>query len=269
MKQLRLDKYLSDMSVETRSRLKQMIRYGQVSVNGVPARKPEMKVMPGEDTVTVRGEEIVYREREYYMLYKPAGVVTAVTDRKEKTVMDLLPGVRRSDLSPVGRLDRDTEGLLLITNDGALSHRLLSPKHHVEKVYYAEIEGKVTEEDCLAFREGLDIGDETLTLPAELEILPDGPSEQSGDEAAVKSAQADDAEDCESRSAEPKSRVKVTVTEGRFHQIKRMFEARQKRVAYLKRLSMGPLVLDESLKKGEWRRLTPEETAVLTGGGKE
>ena len=197
------------------------------------------------------------------MLYKPAGVVTAVTDRKEKTVMDLLPGVRRSDLSPVGRLDRDTEGLLLITNDGALSHRLLSPKHHVEKVYYAEIEGKVTEEDCLAFREGLDIGDETLTLPAKLEILPDG------DEAAVKSAQADDAEECESRSAEPKSRVKVTVTEGRFHQIKRMFEARQKRVAYLKRLSMGPLVLDASLKKGEWRRLTPEETAALTGGGKE
>ncbi len=263
MKQLRLDKYLSDMSVETRSRLKQMIRYGQVSVNGVPARKPEMKVTPGEDTVTVRGEEIVYREREYYMLYKPAGVVTAVTDRKEKTVMDLLPGVRRSDLSPVGRLDRDTEGLLLITNDGALSHRLLSPKHHVEKVYYAEIEGEVTEEDCLAFREGLDIGDETLTLPAKLEILPDG------DEAAVKSAQADDAEDCEIRSAEPKSRVKVTVTEGRFHQIKRMFEARQKRVAYLKRLSMGPLALNASLKKGEWRRLTPEETAALTGGGKE
>ena len=259
MKQLRLDKYLSDMSVETRSRLKQMIRYGQVSVNGVPARKPEMKVMPGEDTVTVRGEEIVYREREYYMLYKPAGVVTAVTDRKEKTVMDLLPGVRRSDLSPVGRLDRDTEGLLLITNDGALAHRLLSPKHHVEKVYYVEIEGEVTEEDCLAFREGLDIGDETLTLPAKLEILPDG------DEAAVKSAQADDAEDCESRSAEPKSRVKVTVTEGRFHQIKRMAKAVGREVLYLKRISMGSLRLDDRLSPGEYRPLTEEEIAVLKG----
>ena len=240
MKQLRLDKYLSDMNVETRSKLKQMIRRGQVTVNGEPERKPEAKVDPERDRVTVQGTEIPYLDREYYMLYKPAGVVTAVTDRKEKTVMDLLPPVRRSDLSPVGRLDKDTEGLLLITNDGALAHRLLSPKHHVEKVYYAEISGEVTEEDCRAFREGLDIGDDKPTLPARLEILSGGET----------------------------SRTKVTVTEGRFHQVRRMFEARGKQVTYLKRLSMGPLVLDETLEKGECRRLTPEETAALTGGGK-
>ena len=246
MKQLRLDRYLSDMNVETRSRLKTMIRRGQVEVNGVPQRRPEAKVVPGTDRVTVQGQEVVWRELEYYMLHKPAGVVTAVTDPKEKTVMDLLPAVRRTDLSPVGRLDRDTEGLLLITNDGALAHRLLSPKHHVEKVYYAEVDGEITEADCLAFREGLDIGDETRTLPARLTVLPGGTA-PSG---AV-------------------SRALVTVTEGRFHQIKRMFEARGRRVTYLKRLSMGPLSLDSALEKGECRRLTPEETAALTGGGKE
>ena len=240
MKQLRLDKYLSDMSVETRSRLKQMIRYGQVSVNGVPARKPEMKVMPGEDTVTVRGEEIVYREREYYMLYKPAGVVTAVTDRKEKTVMDLLPGVRRSDLSPVGRLDLDTEGLLLLTNDGDLAHRLLSPRRHVDKVYEVVYEGIFPKDGARRFEEGIILEDGTRTLPAHWK--------QEGDRRGL-----------------------LTIQEGKFHQVKRMMEVLGCRVTYLKRLSMGSLKLDAALKPGDYRPLTSEELEALKkeGAGKE
>jgi 16S rRNA pseudouridine516 synthase len=235
MKQLRLDKYLADMNVETRSRLKKLIRAGQVSVNGRPERRPEAKVTPGQDRVALQDREIPYREQEYIMLNKPAGVVSAVTDPRERTVMDLLPAIRRTDLFPVGRLDKDTEGLLLITGDGELSHRLLSPKRHVEKVYYAEVDGRITEEDREAFRNGLDIGDETPALPARLMVLEAGEV----------------------------SRVQVTVTEGRFHQVKRMFAARGRQVLYLKRLSMGPLELDETLEKGEWRRLTPEELSAL------
>ena len=236
MKQLRLDKYLSDMNVETRSRLKQMIRKGQVSVNGTAAVKPETKVIPGRDAIEVRGQPVIYREWEYYMLHKPAGVVSDTEDSRERTVLDLLPDIRRADLFPVGRLDKDTEGLLLITNDGTLAHMLLSPKRHVEKVYYAEIDGRVTEDDRLCFEKGLDIGDPTETLPAKLEILSSGPS----------------------------SRVRVTLTEGRYHQVKRMFEATGKQVTYLKRLSMGALVLDEGLKKGECRFLTADEIAAIT-----
>lgn len=236
MKQLRLDKYLSDMNVETRSRLKQMIRKGQVTVNGEAATRPEMKVVPGSDRICVLGNPVGYRELEYYLLHKPAGVVSATEDRRDRTVLDLLPDIRRDDLFPVGRLDKDTEGLLLITNDGSLAHKLLSPNHHVEKVYYAEIDGPVTEEDQKRFKEGIDIGDPTNTLPAGLDILSSGET----------------------------SRVRVTLTEGRYHQIKRMFEASGKRVVYLKRLSMGPLALDENLRKGEWRSLTPEEIQLIT-----
>lgn len=234
---MRLDKYLSEMNVAPRSVLKQMIRKGQVLVNGVSVKKPETKVEPGKDEILVEGVEIPYYELEYYLLHKPGGVVTATRDNREKTVMDLLPQIRRSDLSPVGRLDKDTEGLLLITNDGALSHRLLSPKRHVDKCYYAEIEGYVTEETIEHFQQGVDIGDDSLTAPAVLKILEAGEN----------------------------SRIEITITEGRYHQIKRMFEAEGMKVTYLKRLSMGPLLLDEGLPLGECRHLTEEEILIITG----
>lgn len=232
---IRLDKYLADMGLETRSELKKMIRSGQVHVDGVPVKKPEEKINTGAQVVTVNGHEIVYQRMEYYMLHKPAGVVSATKDKKEKTVLDLMDGQKRKDLFPVGRLDKDTEGLLLITNDGDLAHRLLAPGKHVDKVYFAKIDGKVTQIDIDRFRKGVDIGDEELTLPAKLEIL---------------------------TSAE-ESEILLTIQEGRFHQVKRMFEAVGKKVTYLKRMSMGSLVLDENLKKGEYRPLTKEELENL------
>ena len=232
---IRLDKYLADMGVGTRSELKKMIRSGRVQIDGVPAKKPEEKVDVESQTVTVDGKAVMYQTVEYYMLHKPAGVVSATKDKKEKTVLDLIDGQKRKDLFPVGRLDKDTEGLLLITNDGDMAHRLLSPGKHVDKVYFARIDGKVTEEDVRQFSEGLDIGDEERTLPAKLEIL---------------------------TSAE-ESEIRLTIQEGRFHQVKRMFEAVGKKVTYLKRMSMGSLVLDENLKKGEYRPLTTEEIEKL------
>ncbi len=234
---MRLDKYLSEMNVASRSELKQMIRKGRIHINGMAVKKPETKVEPGKDEISADGVIIPWFTLEYWMLHKPCGVVTAVKDARDKTVLDLLPSVRRSDLSPVGRLDKDTEGLLLITNDGALSHRLLSPKKHVAKTYYAEIAGRVTEETVQHMHSGINIGDETLTAPADLKVLESG----------------------------EKSRVEITITEGRYHQIKRMFEAEGMAVEYLKRLSMGPLVLDPELAPGACRHLTEDELRQLTG----
>ena len=241
---IRLDKYLADMGCGTRSQVKREIAGGSVMVNGVPARRPEDKIDTEKDSVVFRGSPLGYTEYEYFMLNKPAGVVSATEDKREKTVIDLLsrdgseqgmPAARRGDLFPVGRLDKDTEGLLLITNDGELAHRLLSPKKHVDKVYYAQIRGRVTDEDREAFARGLDIGDDRPALPAELEILDAGET----------------------------SEIRVTLREGRFHQVKRMFRAVGKEVVYLKRLSMGSLALDESLAPGEYRRLTEEEVKKL------
>ena len=169
------------------------------------------------------------------MLNKPAGYVSATTDAKDKTVLDLNIDKKRKDLFPVGRLDKDTEGLLLITNDGELAHRLLAPKKHVDKLYYAKVEGIVTEEDRKAFAEGVDIGEDEVTRPAVLKIL--------------KSAEV--------------SEIHLTIQEGKFHQVKRMFEAVGKKVIYLKRISMGTLYLDENLKLGEYRALTEEELKHL------
>lgn len=233
-KSMRLDKYLSDMNVGTRTEIKKAVRQGQVSVDGVTVKNPGLSVSE-TSSVFYQGKEIIYEIYSYYMLNKPAGVITATEDRYQRTVLDLLPAERRKDLSPVGRLDKDTEGLLLITNDGDLNHRLLSPKHHVDKRYYAEIEGNVNEGDVRAFADGIRLDDDLLCLPARLEIL------KSGDI----------------------SEIEVVIQEGKFHQIKRMFEAVGKRVLYLKRLSMGPLVLDPSLAPGEWRKLTPEEILSL------
>lgn len=228
---IRLDKFLADMGYGTRSEVKKEITKGNVKINGLPVRKPETKIDTEKDEVMYREQPAAYEKYEYYMLNKPAGVISATTDKKEKTVLDLIGEKQRKDLFPVGRLDKDTEGLLLITNDGELAHRLLSPKKHVDKVYYVRVQGELAEEDIRRLAEGIDIGEEKLTLPARLVIR--------------KSGQFSEAE--------------ITIQEGKFHQVKRMFHALGKEVVYLKRLSMGTLVLDGNLKPGEYRKLTKEE----------
>lgn len=232
---MRLDKYLAEMGAGTRSEVKKLVRAERVTINGAVAEKPEQKVDPETDTVCLDGEALLYAAYEYYLFHKPAGCVSATEDKIHKTVMDYLTDTLRDDLFPVGRLDIDTEGLLLITNDGALAHELLSPAHHVKKTYYARVAGRVTEEDARLFQQGVDIGEEKLTKPAELVIL------TSGEE----------------------SEIELTITEGKFHQVKRMFQAVGKEVVYLKRLSMGPLTLPETLLPGEYRALTQEELMLL------
>lgn len=232
---IRLDKYLADMGCGTRSQVKREIAGGSVMVNGVPARRPEDKIDTEKDSVVFRGSPVGYVEYEYFMLNKPAGVVSATEDRKERTVLDLIDARQRKDLFPVGRLDKDTEGLLLITNDGEMAHRLLSPKKHVDKVYYAKVAGRITEEHVRLFAEGVDIGDEKPTHPAELTVLSSGEI----------------------------SEIELVIREGRFHQVKRMFQAAGGEVTYLKRLRMGSLVLDGELEPGEYRKLTEEEVRAL------
>lgn len=234
---VRLDKYLADAGIGTRSEVKIKLKKGLITVNGVPANKPETKINPDTDTVSYNGSVINYSTYEYYLLHKPAGYVTAVKDNLYPTVMELIKDSTAKNLAPVGRLDKDTEGLLLITNDGALAHNLLSPKKHVDKTYYAKIDSPVDDSDITAFAEGVDIGDENPTLPAKLEII--------------------------SSSGEC-SEILLTIHEGRFHQVKRMFHARGKEVTYLKRVSMGPLTLGD-LPKGSCRKLSDEEKEVLYG----
>ena len=230
---MRLDKYLAEMGVGTRQAVKKQIRQGKAAVNGTVVKAADTKIDETSDEVTICGRNISYVSYEYYMLNKPAGVVSATEDRRDTTVIDLIKEKKRKDLFPVGRLDKDTEGLLLITNDGDLAHRLLAPKKHVDKVYYAKIDGMVTEEDVKRFAEGIDIGaeEEEMTRPAKLDIM---------------------------KSAE-ESEIRLTIHEGKFHQVKRMFLAVGKEVTYLKRERMGPLCLDENLKPGEYRLLTEEE----------
>lgn len=232
---IRLDKYLADMGLGTRSQIKKEIRSGQITVNGISICRPEVKIDTVQDKVIFHGEPVTYEEYEYYMLNKPAGVISAASDRQETTVIDLIRDRKRDDLFPVGRLDKDTEGLLIITNNGELAHRLLSPKKHVDKVYFARINGQVTQSDVDNFSRGVDIGDEKPTLPADLVIC----------------------------TSDEVSEIRLTIREGRFHQVKRMFQAVGKEVVYLKRLRMGSIALDESLKPGEYRRLTEEEVERL------
>lgn len=231
---IRLDKYLADMSIGTRQEVKKYIRQGRVKINEDIIKKPEYKIREDEDKVAFDGAPVAYETFEYYMLNKPAGVISATEDKRDKTVLDLIKEKKRKDLFPVGRLDKDTEGLLLITNDGALAHRLLSPKKHVDKCYYAEISGGVTEDDVRVFKERINIGTQEepeWTMPAELKILEKGTV----------------------------SRIRLTIREGKFHQVKRMFLAVGKEVVYLKRECMGALVLDEELAPGEYRKLTDSE----------
>lgn len=231
---MRLDKLLADMQIGTRKEIKQYIRQGHVTVDKSSQVSPNQQVDPNIQAICCFGKELHYQKYVYYMFYKPQNCVTARQDALHKTVMDYLPESRKA-LSPVGRLDLDTEGLLIITNDGMLSHNLLSPAKHVSKIYEARIDGPLRTEDIEAFRLGLDIGDNTLTGPAELTVLEHGDS----------------------------SYVRVAITEGRYHQIKRMFAAIGRQVLFLKRTAMGSLVLDDTLLPGEYRELTTEELSRL------
>lgn len=255
---LRLDKYLTELGVGTRSEVKKVIKAKQVTVNGVPVAKPEMKIDEQADEVCLRGEKLNYAAYEYYLFHKPAGCVSATEDNVHRTVMDYLTNTVRSDLFPVGRLDIDTEGLLLITNDGVLAHELLSPAKHVEKTYDAKILGKVTEEDVRLFEEGVDIGEDKPTKPARLVILKNDMS--------LRDMELDNLTEREDVTEDAVfSEIELTITEGKFHQVKRMFLAVGKEVVYLKRISMGSLVLPSDLKPGEYRALTDEELIALRG----
>lgn len=246
---LRLDKYLCDMKAGTRSQVKALIRKGQVTVNGLPVKSPEMKIEENSDQVCVNGKSISYARHVYFMLNKPAGCVSATQDNHDKTVLQLMreqkgafdDALLQRELFPVGRLDKDTEGLLLITDDGELAHRLLSPAAHVEKTYYVEIDGPLTDAQQNSLQEGVDIGEKSLTRPAILKEMP-GLSFHHADAASA---------------------WQLTITEGKFHQVKRMMQAVGRNVVYLKRLRMGTLLLDETLAPGAFRPLTAKELSGL------
>ena len=243
-KAIRLDKYLADMGKGTRTELKEMIRKGRIKVNGEVVKKPETKIRKGEDTILLDNAPVEDVELEDSLLYKPQGVISATEDRRRATVVDLIDEKQRKDLFPVGRLDIDTEGLLLITNDGALAHRLRAPGHHVDKVYEARCEGLVPDEAVQKFRDGMELSDGLSCMPAELEIL----ERKAGDPET---------------GTEAESLVSLTLHEGKFHQVKRMREEVGCPVVHLKRLSMGPLKLDATLKPGEYRKLTDKERELL------
>ena len=235
-KKMRIDKVLSNIGYGSRTEINISCKRGLVVVNGEVVKKTSTQVDPENDEILFDGEKINYREFIYLIMNKPAGCISATTDKWDQTVIDLLDMEQIAfDPFPVGRLDKDTEGLLVITNDGKLSHRLLSPKKHVPKTYFAKINGVVTNEDIEAFKEGVVLDDGYKTLPGELEIL-----------------KSDDI-----------SEINLTIHEGKFHQVKRMFESVDKEVAYLKRIRMGKLELDESLELGEFRELTKEELELL------
>ncbi len=233
MSRERLDKLIAAMGRFSRREVGQLVRAGRVCVDGVPARSPDLKCDPETAQITVDGLSIGYTRYTDLMMHKPAGVLSATEDGRGRTVLDLLPPeLQKRGLFPVGRLDKDTEGLLLLTNDGPLAHALLSPKRHVDKVYYARIQGAVGPADAAAFESGMTLADGLVCLPAGLESL--GPGE-----------------------------CLVTLREGKFHQVKRMLAARGAPVLYLKRLRMGPLTLDETLPAGGFRPLTAEESTLL------
>ena len=234
MGNIRMDKYLADMGLGTRSEVKKLLKKGCVCVNGETEKKPERKVDPKKDQVTVDGVSVSYEEYEYYMLNKPQGVVSATEDRMQKTVLDCVDSKKRKDLFPVGRLDKDTEGLLLITNDGDLAHKLLAPGKHVDKVYFVRLAKPLEEDKVQLLENGVDIGEKALTQKKKIEI-------------------------CQ----KDRMACRITIREGKFHQIKRMFLAADNEVVFLKRLSMGTLELDETLVPGQYRVLTEEEIERL------
>ena len=230
----RLDKLLASTGYWSRKEVKDLVRQGRVWADGAPVQRPEKKFDPASAVLTVDGQPVDTAPFVYLMMNKPAGLLSATEDKKQPTVVDLLPQhLQRRGLFPVGRLDKDTVGLLLLTDDGALAHDLLSPKKHVDKVYYARVDGTLNADDVSAMARGMVLGDGLHCLPAGLEPLGDG------------------------------SACRVTLREGKYHQVKRMLAARGKPVLFLQRLSMGELALDPALKPGEWRSLTEEERASL------
>ncbi|MGN0346298.1 MAG: pseudouridine synthase [Lachnospiraceae bacterium] len=233
---MRLDKFVSTYGFCTRAEAKKYIKSGRVRRNDNIMKNPEEKINETLDCITLDGKALLYEEKYYLMMNKPAGVVCSAHEKGQKSVMELIHEPFAKQLFPIGRLDKDTEGLLLFTNDGELSHALLSPARHVTKTYYTILKEPVSENDVIAFREGLDIGDEKLTLPAGLRI------------------------------ASKPCHAYVEIQEGRFHQIKRMFEKCNNQVLYLKRIKMKDLLLDESLAPGEYRRLREEEIMSLKEG---
>lgn len=258
---MRLDKFLVSCDVCSRSEARKLVKAKRIKLNDSPAKAPDQKIDTNKDQVFFDGKLLGYQEFHYYMLNKPAGVITATEDTRQETVMDLLPERRRKNLSPVGRLDKDTEGLLLITDDGQLNHHLLAPGFHVQKTYLACIRRPVSEEDVQKFREGLDIGEKALTAPALLQRVDIGSDCLYGLTPDYLNALLR-AADASPFPPEPAWAL-VSITEGKFHQIKRMFEAVGSEVLYLKRLSMGNLKLDPELKPGQWRMLTQEEIQEL------
>ena len=236
MEKQRLDKIIASTGRWSRREVKNLVRQGRVLVDGVPARSAEEKADPEAVEIAVNGEVLTYRRYTWVMLNKPAGYLSATEDGRGLTVLDLLPQeLKKQNLFPVGRLDKDTEGLLLLTNEGGLAHELLSPKHHVDKVYYTRVAGRLTEEDCRAFAAGLLLDDGLQCMPAGLKIL------RAGEE----------------------SEAHVTLREGKFHQVKRMLAYLGKPVQYLERISMGNMTLDPELPRGKYRFLTPEEIESL------
>ena len=235
-KKQRIDKVLSNLGYGSRSELKKICKNGLVKVNGKVINNPGVQVDVENDEIIFDGEKVTYKEFIYLMLNKPDGYISATFDKRDPIVLDLID---KEDLVfepfPVGRLDKDTEGLLVLTNDGQLAHRVLSPKKHVPKTYYAKIEGVVTEDDIKAFAKGVTLDDGYETMPAELVIL----------------------------KSDEISEIELTIHEGKFHQVKRMFESVDKKVIYLKRLSMGKLQLDKNLALGEYRELTDEEIKMI------
>ena len=229
---MRLDKFLVACEVGTRSEVKNIIKKGQITLDGTVCKNADYKFDEETCSVCFQGKPLTYKAFRYYMLNKPANVVSATQDNHDKTVLDLLKDISTKDLFPVGRLDKDTEGLLLLTNDGALAHSLLSPKKHVDKTYYASLRSPIQEEDITQLEQGVDIGEEKLTLPAKVKVI--------------------DA-----------LHIELTIHEGKFHQVKRMLQAVSNEVTYLKRISFGSLSLDPSLDLGEYRELTEEEIITL------
>lgn len=235
----RIDKILANRGFGTRKEVKALIKDGAVEIDGLAAKDPGCLVDTERQKIAVNGEIIEYKDYIYIIMNKPQGVISATEDKKEKTVVSLLPEKYRVfEPFPVGRLDKDTEGLLILTNDGQFSHRLLAPKKHVPKTYFARVEGRVTEEDISAFKEGVVLDDGYKTLPAKLDILECGRI----------------------------SLIEVTIYEGKFHQVKRMFKAVGKEVIYLKRIAMGGLVLDKRLDTGAYREMTEEELLKVQDG---
>lgn len=234
-KPVRLDKYLSDMGQGTRSETKQIIRKGQVTINNTLCTSPDTKIIIGKDKVCLNGDSIEYKSHVYYMLNKPKGYVSATKDNIHCTVIDIIKDEFRDNIFPVGRLDIDTEGLLLITNDGEMAHNLLSPKKAINKTYYLELDGRVLDTDKERLERGVYIDKGYFTLPAKVRIIKN-----------------DDI-----------SKMELTIQEGKFHQVKQMIKAIDRKVLYLKRISMGELKLDPNLKPGDYRYLTDKEIELL------